>query len=111
MHEMSGAKRWGQAASEVRDQVIVAASDGVNAAGRLGSQTLERAVEAVQSVDLNRDSVPDGLRAAAAAGQAGAAIKGAASGVADAFGSLFKRKHADGASPEGEEPGKAVGPT
>lgn len=111
VHQTSGAKRWGQAAGEVRDKVIVAASEGASAAGRYGSETLERAVEAIQSVDLNRDGVPDGLRAAAAAEQAAASIKSAASGVADAFGTLFKRKHSEGASPEGEESGKAAGPT
>ena len=43
-------------------------------------------------MDIDGDGVPDQPRAAAAAEQAGAAIKGAASGLAGAFGTLFQRK-------------------
>lgn len=107
--ETRGAKRWGQAAGELRDKVITSASEGVSAAGRLGSDTLERATEAFRAVDIDGDGVPVKPRAAAAAEQAGAAIKGAATGVADAFGTLFKRKNAGGTSREGSEADTAAG--
>lgn len=105
--ETTGAKRWGQAAGELRDKVITSASEGVTAAGRLGSDTLERATEAFRAV-VDEDRVPDKPRAAAAAVQAGAAIKGAASGVADAFGTLFRRKNAGGTFSEGSESDTSV---
>ncbi len=107
--EAREAKRWGQAAGELRDKVITSASEGVSAAGRFGSDTLERATEAFRAVDIDGEGVPDKPRAAAAAEQAGAAIKGAATGVADAFGTLFRRKNADGTSREGSESDTAAG--
>lgn len=91
-HETREARRWGQAAVEVRDRVIVTASETVTTASRLGSETIERASEAFRAVDTDGDGVPDKPRAAVAAEETGAAIKGAATGVADAFGTLFKRK-------------------
>ncbi len=94
------AKRWGQAAAEIRDKAISSASAGVSAASRAGSQTLDRATEAFRAVDIDGDGVPDKPRAAAAAEEAGAAIKGAATGVASAFGTLFKRGQASGVSPD-----------
>jgi len=45
-------------------------------------------------VDIDGDRTPDQPRAAAAAGEAGAAVKGAAAGIAGAFGTLFQRKTA-----------------
>lgn len=89
-HEAKDAKRWGQAAAEVRDKVLAAASEGANAAERFGAETFDRATEVFRPVDI--DGTPDQPRAAAAAGEAGAAIKGAAAGIAGAFGTLFQRK-------------------
>lgn len=98
--DATGAKRWSQAAAEVRDKVIASASEGVSAAGRFSTDTFDRATEAFRAVDVDGDGVPDKPRAAAAAEEAGAAIKGAAIGVAGAFGTLFKRRQAEGAPTE-----------
>ena len=43
-------------------------------------------------MDVDGDGVPDQPRAAAADEQAGTVIKGAATGLAGAFGTLFQRK-------------------
>ena len=93
-HEAKDAKRWGQAAAEVRDKVLAAASEGANAAERFGAGTFDRATEVFRPVDIDGDGTPDQPRAAAAAEEAGAAIKGAAAGIAGAFGTLFQRKTA-----------------
>lgn len=93
-HEAGDAKHWGQAAGEVLDKVRVGTAKSAAAAKRRGEQTFDQATEAFRSVDLDGDGIPDQPRAAAAAEQAGAAIKGAASGVAGAFGTLFQRKRA-----------------
>ncbi len=52
------AKRWGQAAAEIRDKAISSASAGVSAASRAGSHTLARATEAFRAVDIDGDGVP-----------------------------------------------------
>ena len=89
------AKRWAQAATEVRDIALVSAAEGVNAAGRIGLKTFDRASEPFRSVDLDGDGIPDQARAAAAAETAGAAVKGAASNVAGAVGSMLRRSRGD----------------
>ncbi|WP_175987240.1 hypothetical protein [Microbacterium tenebrionis] len=94
-HEAKDAKRWRQAAAEAGEKVFVSASDGATAAARFSTSTFDRATEAFRSVDLDGDGVPDKPRAAAAAQEAGAALKGAADGVAGAFGTFFKRKQSD----------------
>jgi hypothetical protein len=76
-HELSDAKRWRQAAGEVVD----------------------RARDPFRAVDINGDGIPDQARAAAAAAEAGSALKGAASGVAGAFGTLFQRKREGATTP------------
>src|ERR1700722_16073124 len=93
-HEGMDAKRWGQAAAEVRDKVLAVASEGANAAERFGAETFDRATEVFRPVDIDGDGTPDQPRAAAAAEEAGAAIKGAAAGIAGAFGTLLHRKTA-----------------
>jgi hypothetical protein len=93
-HEAKDAKRWGQAAAEVRDKLLAAASEGASAAERLGAETFDRATEVFRPVDIDGDGTPDQPRAATAAEEAGAAIKGAAAGIAGAFGTLFQRKTA-----------------
>jgi hypothetical protein len=93
-HQAKDAKRWGQAAAEVRDKVLAAASEGANAAERFGAETFDRTAGVFRSVDIDGDGTPDQPRAAAAAQEAGAAIKGAAAGMAGAFGTLFQRKMA-----------------
>ena len=107
-HEAKDAKRWSQAATEIRDKALASASEGASAAGRFGSDTLDRATEAFRAVDRDGDGVPDKPRAAAAAGEAGAALKGAATGVAGAFGTLFKRKQPSATSDEMAGPQTAV---
>ena len=74
--------------------LLAAASEGANAAERFGAETFDRATEVFRPVDIHGDGTPDQLRAAAAAEEAGAAIKGAAAGIAGAFGTLFQRKTA-----------------
>jgi len=78
----------------VRDKVLAAASEGANAAERFGAGTFDRATEVFRPVDIDGEGTPDQPRAAAAAEEAGAAIKGAAAGIAGAFGTLFQRKTA-----------------
>lgn len=96
-HESTDAKRWRQAAAEVRDKVLAAGSEGAAAAKRFGDETLDRATEAFRPVDIDGDGIPDKPRATVAAEEAGAALKGAATGVAGAFGTLFQRKRVGGA--------------
>jgi len=93
-HEAKDAKRRGQAAAEVRDKVLAAASEGASAAERFGAETFDRASEVFRPVGIDGDGTPDQPRAAAAAEEAEAAIKGAAAGIAGAFGTLFQRKTA-----------------
>jgi len=102
-HEASDVKRWRQAAGEVVGKVVETGSDGAAAAKRFGAHTVSRATEAFRAVDIDGDGVPDKPRAAAAAEEAGTAVKGAASGVAGAFGTLFQRKHRSGAAPNDAE--------
>lgn len=90
--EAADAKHWGQAAGEALEKVRVGTSEGAVAVKRFGDQTVDQATEVFRAVDLDGDGIPDQPRAAAAAEQAGAAIKGAATGVAGAFGTLFQRK-------------------
>lgn len=102
-HEARDAKRWTQAAAEIGEKVFASASDGATAAARFGTSTLDRATEAFRSVDVDGDGVVDKPRAAVAAEEAGTALKGAAGGVASAFGTLFGRKQVD-SSPGSQEP-------
>ena len=97
--EAKSAKRWGQAAGEVRDKAFASASVGVATAGRIGSQSFDRATDAFRSVDLDGDGIPDKPRAAAAADNASSVVKGAASNVAGVIGSRLRRTAAD-ASPD-----------
>ena len=91
------ARRWGKAAGEVLEKVRTGTAEGAIAARRFGDQKLDRATEVFRAVDLDGDGIPDQPQAAAAAEHAGAAIKGAATGVAGAVGSLFHRKRGTGA--------------
>lgn len=91
-HESDVAKRWGQAVAEVRDKALASASGGVTVAGRFGAETLDRATEAFRAVDTDGDGIADKPRVAAAAENASAAVKGAASSATDAIGSIFRRK-------------------
>lgn len=90
--DAADAKRWAAAVGEMVTKVRIGATDGATAVKRLGEQTFDRATEVVRPVDLDGDGIPDQPRAAAAAEQAGVAIKGAATGVAGAFGTLFQRR-------------------
>ncbi|MGD7732391.1 hypothetical protein ACQCX5_05435 [Propionibacteriaceae bacterium G57] len=91
-HEASDARRWGQAAGEVRDRMLASAADA-----------RERASDVFRAVDTDGDGVPDKRRITAAADEAGAAIADAASGVAGAFGSLFKRRETAGPNAAAED--------
>lgn len=103
-HETTDAKRWVRAASEVRDKVIASTSNAVTVAQRFGADSFDRATESFRAVDIDGDGIPDKPRATAAAQEAGAAIKGIATGVADTIGKMFKRKHANTTSPEEPDP-------
>ncbi len=91
-HEAGDVRRWGQAAGELINNVRAGTAEGAGAAKRFGDQTFDRATEVFRAVDLDGDGIPDQSRAAAAAEQAGTAMKGAATGVAGAVGNLFQRK-------------------
>lgn len=80
------AKRWGQAATEVRDKVVTTTAEGVDAAKRLGAATYEQTSQAFRAVDIDGDGIPDRPRALAAAEDAGAAIRETAAGAASAIG-------------------------
>lgn len=90
--ELSEARRWIDAAAEVRDKVLETGTDGVEAAKRMGGQGLARATGAFRSVDLDGDGIPDKSAARATVEGAGYAIKGAAAGAAGAVGGLFRRR-------------------
>jgi hypothetical protein len=106
-HDSSDAKRWSQAAGEVLVKARDTGAGSATAVRRFGEQTFDRATEPFRAVDIDGDGVPDQPRAAAAGEQAGAAIKGAAAGLAGAFGTLFQRKpdRANAAREDGVEPG------
>lgn len=99
-HESNAAKRWGQAVGEVRDKAFATASVGASVVGRVGAESVDRATEAFRAVDIDGDGIPDQPRAAAAAENAGAAVKGAASEVAGVIGSVFKRQKDNKSSSE-----------
>ena len=99
-HESNAAKRWGQAVGEVRDKAFATASVGASVVGRVGAESIDRATEAFRAVDIDGDGIPDQPRAAAAAENAGAAVKGAASEVAGVIGSVFKRQKDNKSSSE-----------
>lgn len=103
-HESREAKRWILAAGEARDKVLATTVESAALAGRFGADTIGRATEAFRAVDVDGDGAPDRPRAVAAAEEAGAAIKGAASGVAGAFGTLLKRKAGKGTSSDVVDP-------
>lgn len=86
------ARKWGRAASEFLETVRDGTVEGAGNVKRGGEQVFERATSIFRPVDLDGDGVPDQPRASAAAEQAGEALKGAAVGVAGAFGTLFQRR-------------------
>ncbi len=88
-HQSSEARRWGEAAAEVRDRVFTATAGGVDAARRFGSQSFEQAAGAFRAVDADGDGVPGKSPVASAVEGAGSAVKGVAAGAA---GSLLRRK-------------------
>lgn len=102
------AKGWLDAATEVRDRVLETGTQGVDAARRLGSETLDRATNVFRSVDLDGDGTLDKPRALTAVEDAGSAIKGATAGAAGAVGSLFRRKRDSGASSKGRDDSEEV---
>lgn len=110
-HEAYEARRWGQAATEARDRALAKTAGGVNAARRLGADTLEHAAAALRGGGTDSDGIPgepQALPAAedtASAGEgaapdsggtgpknAGSAVKGLVGGAADAVGSRIRRK-------------------
>lgn len=130
--ETSEAKRWRQAAIEVRDRAFTATAEGADAARRIGAEAFDQAAGALRAIDIDGDGIPDKPRALAAAEDAGSAIKGAAAGAAGAIGagantagsavgglaaegasavrSLLRRKQRTAASPGGLPPETADTP-
>lgn len=125
-YEVSEARRWGQAATEVRDKVLTTTAGGVDAARRFGADTCDRAAAALRPVDIDGDGFPEKPRALLAVEDAGAAIRGAAAGAigtgaknagfvmggiatgaAGAVGSLLKRKQNASALPSDPDSGAA----
>jgi|LSQX01.1.fsa_nt_gb hypothetical protein len=95
-HQTWETRRWGQAATEMREQVFATTAEGVAAVHRFGTETFHQAVESLRAFDTDGDGVPDEPRALTAVQDAGSAIKGAAAG---AVGSLRRRKPDAGAQP------------
>jgi hypothetical protein len=91
-HESRAARRWAHAVGEVRDKAFASASGGVSAAGRAGAESFDRISGAFREIDVDGDGIPDKSQVAVAAGNAGAAAKGAATSVSGAIGSMFTRK-------------------
>lgn len=91
-HDSENARRWSQAVTELGEKAVALTAGGAVVAGRFGAETLDRATEVFRSVDLDGDGIPDKSRAATAAENASAAVKGAASSATDAIGSILKRK-------------------
>lgn len=76
---------------ETGDKVVSTGVAGVRTAGRASVRGIEQATEPFRAVDADGDGVVERPRAAVAAEQAGDALKGAAAGVSEAFGTFFKR--------------------
>lgn len=102
--EAADAKHWGRAAGEILEKVRHSTTESAATAKRLGEHTFHRTTEIFRAVDIDGDGAPDQPRAAAAAEQTGAAIKGAAAGVAGAVGNLFQRTRAADDPVDAQEP-------
>jgi hypothetical protein len=94
--ETPEAKRWGQAATEVRDKVFTTTAQGVDAARRFGAKTFDQVAEALRAVDIDGDGVPDKPRAVSAVERVGLEI---VADAASAVGSLLQRKRDTATSP------------
>ncbi len=88
-HELSEAKRWGQAFGEVVDEARATGGRGAAAVRRAGEETLERVTETVRSVEI--DAAPGLARAAAERARTGAT--GVAGRLTGAFGSPFRQRN------------------
>lgn len=100
------AKRWGQAAAEVRDGVFATTAEGLDAVRRHSAGAIEQAVDACREIDTARamSAVEDAGSAVksatgsavdtigAGATSAGSAIGGLANGATSAVGSLLRRR-------------------
>lgn len=80
------ARRWGQAATEMRDTVLTTTAEGFDAARHYSAEAFDQATEAFRAVDIDGDGIPDKPRALSAVENAGAAIKDAAVDVGGAIG-------------------------
>jgi hypothetical protein len=107
-HDSEDARRWSQAVAELGDKAVALAAGGAVVAGRFGAETLDRATAVFRPVDSDGDGIPDKAKATAAAENAVAAIKGAASGAADALGSMLRPKTDKSASFEQLRPDQAA---
>ncbi len=102
----SEAKRWAQAATEVRDKVVTKSTEGVDAARRFGAKTFDQAAEALRAVDIDGDGAPKQPRVLSAVERA---ALGKAADAAGAVGSLLHRKKGTAASPERVDSDKPAG--
>ncbi|MDR0783135.1 MAG: hypothetical protein LBE83_05175 [Propionibacteriaceae bacterium] len=81
------AKRWSQAATEVRDKMITVGAEGLGVVRRAGVEIVDQAADIFRPVDTDGDGIPDKSRVVSAAEGAGSAIKDAATGTAAAISS------------------------
>lgn len=102
VYESGDARRWRRAVREAGDKVVTTGVTGVRTAGRVGVKGFEQATEPFRAVDSDGDGIAERPRAAVAAEQAGEALKGAAAGVSEAFGTFFKRDRRQPADGTGE---------
>lgn len=94
-HQSAEARRWGRAASELRDKVLASAAERARATKRFGEETADRASQPFRSVDIDGDGVPDRARAITAAQHARASVQNVASGAGDKIGRLFSHRRQD----------------
>ncbi len=90
-YEQTEARRWTHAVRDTGDKALASSISGARTAGRVGVRGFEHATEAFRAVDSDGDGIADRPRAAVAAEEATDALKGAAAGVSNALGTLFKR--------------------
>ncbi|PWF26527.1 hypothetical protein [Ancrocorticia populi] len=106
IHAAGEARRWRQAAGETKDKALQMSSESLAKAREVGDATLDRATQPFRPIDIDGDGIPDDPRAAVAARQAGAALKGAASGLSTAFSTFIETKPKE--SIEGADSPKAL---
>jgi hypothetical protein len=109
--EATDAKRWRQAAQEVRDKALATAVDGVGTVRRFGTETLGQATQAFREVDIDGDGIPDKPRALAAVEDAGSAVRGVVASSSNVVGSLLRRRPKGAAANDAPTPQESDAPS